>query len=124
MIQLPGMTIDFSALRSVFAASGLPQWQGKVVLTFDDSIDGTMTIVKANWAGLDESTQGMLCDFEGDVEDGEERGMLPIYQACEVFAADWSAKISEQIGRPSYWDAHANDLADPTFAARHEPKAA
>lgn len=111
-IQLPGLTIDFSALRSIFAASGLPRWQGKVVVTFDDSIDGLTTVVTANWAGLDESAEGMLCDFEGDVEDGEERGMLPIYRACEVFAADWSAKISEQLKRPSAWDAHANDLVD------------
>ena len=124
IIQLPGLTIDISALRSVFAPSGLPQWSGKIVLTFDDSIDGTTTVVTANWSGEEESCKGMLVDFEGDIDEVEMRGMLPVFNACEVFALTWSKEISNRIGRPSAFEAHANDLSDPTFAARHEPKAA
>ena len=108
---LPGLTIDLSNLRSVFSGNGLPQWSGKVVLTFDDSVDGTTTLVTANWSGQEESTDGILVDFEGDDDEGHERGMCPLYKACEVFAGDWSAAISAQLRPPSAWDAHANDIA-------------
>jgi hypothetical protein len=124
IITLPGLTINISALRSLFSPDGLPQWTGKVVLTLDDSIDGMTTVVTANWAGKEASRDGMLVNFEGEAEDGECRGMLPIYRACEVFAESWSAEIAKHLGYPSAFDAHANDLADPTFAQRHEPKAA
>lgn len=107
IIQLPGMTIDFSALRSTFSADGLPRWSGKVALTFVDTIDNTTTVITANWAGKDESTEGMLVDFEGEPEAND-----PIYEACELHAADWSREISERLGRPSRWDAHNNDIRD------------
>jgi hypothetical protein len=109
-IALPGLTIDLSNLRSVFSGEGLPQWSGKVVLTFDDSVDGTTTLVTANWSGQEESTDGILVDFEGDDDEGHERGMCPLYKACEVFAEDWSAAISAQLRPPSGWDAHQNDI--------------
>lgn len=112
IITLPGLTIDISALRSVFSADGLPQWSGKVVLTFDDSIDGTTTTITANWTGREERAEGELVDFEGEAEEGDHRGMLPIYKACEVFAEGWSKTIAKHLGRPSAWDAHQNDLRD------------
>ena len=115
IIQLPGLTIDISALRSVFAPSGLPQWSGKVTLTLIDGIDRTETTVTANWAGREEDRDGMLVDFEGASEDPS------VYESCELYAPKWSKEISNRIGRPSAFEAHANDLADPTFAARHEP---
>lgn len=107
IISLPGLTIDCSSLRSVFASDGVsPRWSGKVVLTLIDGIDNAKTVVTANWAGQDSSSEGALCDFEGESEDPA------VYEACEAYASNWSAKISERIGRPSYWDAHHNDLAD------------
>lgn len=110
IISLPGLTIDTTALRSEFSPDGYARWEGKVSITFDDSIDGMTTIVTANWSGEDLSRDGMLVDFEGEAEDGEMRGMLPIYKACEVFASDWSAKISAVLPLPSGFDAHTNDL--------------
>jgi hypothetical protein len=107
IIHLLGLTIDISSLRSLFASDGVsPRWSGKVVLTLIDGIDKTETVVTANWAGTDDSSEGTLCDFEGETEDPT------VYEACEAYAPNWSAKISERIGRPSYWDAHHNDLAD------------
>jgi len=111
IITLPGITIDTTALRSEFSPDGYARWEGKVSITFDNSIDGVKTVVTANWSGKDLSREGTLCDFEGESEDGDERGMLPIYEACEVFAADWSAKISAALPLPSGYDAHCNDLA-------------
>lgn len=119
----PGLIASLN-IRSVFSPDGYPQWSGKVTFTFDDSIDGTTTIVTANWSGEELSRDGILCNFEGEAEDGEFRGMLPIYQACEVFAPNWSEIISANLPYPSAFEAHANDLADPTFDARHEPKVA
>lgn len=120
VIKLPGLTIDCSTLRSVFASDGYsPQWSGKVVLTFDDSIDGMQTVVTANWQDKENAREGLLLDFEGDSKAND-----PIYAACEVYAADWSKEIASSLPRPSAFDAHANDLADPTFAQRHEPKTA
>ncbi len=118
IIALPGLTIDISALRSVFSGNGLPQWSGKVTLTLIDGIDRTETIVTANWAGREEDRDGMLVDFEGASEDPA------LYESCELYALKWSQEVSSRLGRPSSFEAHANDLADPTFAARHEPKAA
>jgi hypothetical protein len=118
IITLPGLTIDISALRSIYSANGYPQWQGKVVLTLIDGIDRTSTVVTANWSGKEESSEGTLVDFEGESEDPT------IYDECEMSAAQWSIWIAKNLGYPSAFDAHANDLADPTFAARHEPKAA
>jgi hypothetical protein len=115
IISLLGLTIDISSLRSLFASDGVsPRWSGKVVLTLIDGIGKTETVVTANWAGKEESRDGMLCDFEGESEDST------VYEACEAYAPNWSARISERIGRPSYWDAHHNDLAD----RRTAPKAA
>lgn len=115
IIQLSGLTIDISALRSVFSADGLPQWSGKIVLTLIDGIDRTETVVTANWAGREEDRDGLLVDFEGESEDPT------IYESCELYAPKWSEEISKRIGLPSAFDAHTNDLNDPTFAARHEP---
>lgn len=102
IIELPGLTIDCSALRSVFADDMYsPIWSGKVTLTLIDAIAGTTNIVTANW-----SFDDMLYDFEGESEDPV------LYEACEAYAPNWSARVIERIGRPSYWDAHQNDLAD------------
>jgi hypothetical protein len=102
---LPGMTIDLTNLRSVFSADGLPQWAGMVVLTLVDAVGDKTTVVTANWAGREESTEGALVDFEGDADEHD-----PIYEACEAYAADWSAAISKELSRPSHWDAHQNDI--------------
>lgn len=106
IIELPGLTIDISAIRSVFSTNGYPQWAGKVVLILQDSIDPASVRVAANWAGREESAGGTLCDFEGESEDPT------IYEACEAHAVGWAARISERLGRPSHWDAHHNDLRD------------
>lgn len=106
IISLPGLTIDTTALRSEFSPDGYARWEGKVTITFDDSIDGTKTVVTANWAGEDLSRDGMLVDFEGDADEND-----PIYAICEAVAAGWSAKISAVLPIPSGFDAHTNDIA-------------
>lgn len=106
IISLPGLTIDTTALRSEFSPNGYARWEGKVVITFDDSIDGVKTVVTANWSGKELSRDGMLCDFEGDTDEHD-----PIYAACDAYATDWSAKVSATLPLPSGYDAHCNDLA-------------
>jgi hypothetical protein len=88
------ITIDLSAVRSIFSPDGLPQWAGKVAIT----IDGHE--VTANWAGKEEQVEGKLCDFEGEPEDGD-----PIYAMCEENAKPWSDVVAKHLGRPSTWDA-------------------
>jgi hypothetical protein len=105
IIQLPGLAIDTTALRSEFSPDGYARWEGKIVLTFDDSINGVKTVVTANWSGKELSREGLLCNFEGDADEHD-----PIYEACEVFAADWSAKVSAALPLSSGFDAHTNDL--------------
>jgi hypothetical protein len=94
IIQLQGLTIDVSAVRSEFSPDGLPRWTGKVVLV----IDGTT--VMANWTGTEEQADGKLADFEGEPEDGD-----PIYAQCEKHVDEWSEVIAKHLGMPSTWDA-------------------
>lgn len=102
IVQLSGLTCNISELRSTFSADGLPVWGGKVTLKFND--EGAVTIVTANWQGVEESRDGMLVDFEGESDSSD-----PIYAACELYAADWSRAISDALGRPSTRDARASD---------------
>ena len=106
-IQIHDLTIDFSAVRSVFSSDGYtPRWGGKVALTFDNWIADSVDVVSANWSGYADSSDGKLCDFEGESDDAE------LYALCEKHAEEWAVLIAERIGKPSYWDAHQNDLRD------------
>lgn len=93
IIQLQGIAIDVSAVRSEFSPDGLPRWTGKVELSFDG------TTVAANWSGMEESSRGTLCDFEGESEDPE------VYEFCERYSGNFALAISAYLGRPSTWDA-------------------
>jgi hypothetical protein len=100
IIQLQGLTIDVSAVRSEFSADGLPRWTGKVALIFQDATNPASTRITANWSGQEEQAEGKLCDFEGEPEDGD-----PIYARCEKQADEWSKVVAKHLGRPSTWDA-------------------
>jgi hypothetical protein len=102
-IHIPYLTIDFSALRSEFSPDGLPRWEGKVVLTFDNG-HGRVDTVTANWAGVDEEKRGELVDFEGESEDDT------LYAACEAHAVAIAEEISSLLSWPSGLDAHHNDI--------------
>lgn len=96
VIRLPNLSVDVSAVESVFGPDGYEQWTGKVVLTFDDG-----PVVTANWAGRELKCEGTLCDFEGEPEPND-----PIYKRCEDNADVWSTAIATHLGYPSMFDAH------------------
>jgi len=100
-INLPELTIDFSALRSEYSPDGYPRWEGKVVLAFPDG-----RTVTANWrSAQDFSREGSLVDFEGEADESD-----LVYVECDEHAEEWAALISERLGRPSSFDAHHNDI--------------
>jgi hypothetical protein len=95
-VRLPGLTIDFSAVRAVLSSDDRPIWAGKLVLTSDGRADGQIKVVTANMVHT------ALVDLEGDCDADD-----PIYGVVERWQDFIVNAVAAELGRATYAEAMA-----------------
>lgn len=95
-VRLPGLTIDFSAVRAVLSSDDRPIWAGKLVLTSDGRADGQIKVVTANMVHTS------LVDLEGQQEADD-----PIYDVVE----HWQDFIVNAVAAELGWATYAEAMA-------------
>jgi hypothetical protein len=94
-VRLPGLTIDFSAVRAVLS-DDCPIWAGKLVLTFDERSDKLVKVVTCNMVRTD------LVDLEGECEHDD-----PVYGVVERWQEFIVDAVVAELGRATYAEAMA-----------------
>lgn len=95
-VELPGLIIDFSAVRAVLSADDRPIWAGKIVLTNYDRTDGRIIRLTGNMIDM------TVVDFEGDYEEGD-----PVYAGAERMADSIAFAVMLELGIATYAEAMA-----------------